>query len=111
MPGSLRTSGVMAHPGTGRLGLAFAARDTPRNLRKMLCVSAVCRAGTLWAAEGSISLPGLRGLRLDLDKNLLILARQICVAADSRNEDRETYDHVMARVQQRDCISSKRVYA
>ena len=99
---SVVNAGVLGHPVTGALVVAFTTRGGTAklvNLRARPRASIVVRAGWNWAAaEGPAEIAGpedrLPGVH---PEGLRVLLRDVFTAAGGTHDDWPTYDRVMAQ--------------
>ena len=97
---SLVNAGVLSHPTTGEVVLAFVTygRVKLANLRVRPQVTATFRSGWRWATvEGHAQIAGPEDPQSWLDaEGLRLLLRAVFVAAGGQHEDWNEYDRVMA---------------
>ena len=97
---SLVNAGVLSHPTTGEVVLAFVTygRVKLANLRVRPQVTATFRNGWRWATvEGHAQIAGPEDPQSWLDaEGLRLLLRAVFVAAGGQHEDWNEYDRVMA---------------
>jgi PPOX class probable F420-dependent enzyme len=97
---SLVNAGVLPHPVTGELGLAFVTygRVKLANLRARPQLAATFRNGWRWGTvEGHAQLAGPDDPQPWLDpERLRLLLREVFVAAGGEHGDWAEYDRVMA---------------
>jgi PPOX class probable F420-dependent enzyme len=102
--GSPRTSvvnaGVMPHPATGQLVVAFVSGGSARRLADLRAdpsISVVIRVSWEWAtAEGTAELIGPDDPHPDVDdERLRVLLREVFTAAGGTHGDWDEYDRVM----------------
>jgi PPOX class probable F420-dependent enzyme len=97
---SLINAGVLTHPATGQLSLAFVTygRVKLANLRSRPQLAVTFRDGWRWATvEGTAELAGPDDPRPWLtDDGLRVLLRDVFTAAGGTHDDWNEYDRVMA---------------
>jgi len=98
---SVVNAGVMAHPASGKRGVAFVARGGAlklRHLRRDPRITVVARSGWQWAAvEGTADLAGPDDPHPDVDAEAIPeLLRDVFRAAGGTHDDWAEYDRVMA---------------
>jgi PPOX class probable F420-dependent enzyme len=114
---SVVNAGVLKHPVTGILVVAFTTRGGTAklaNLRARPRATVVVRAGWEWAsAEGPAEIAGPDELLPGFDPDALPgLLRDVFTAAGGTHDDWPTYDRVMAEERRAAVmISPKRVYS
>jgi PPOX class probable F420-dependent enzyme len=97
---SVVNAGVLPHPTTGDLVVAFVAAGATRklaNLRADPTIAVVVRAGWRWASvEGQAQLIGPDDPHPEVDaERLRVLLRDVFSAAGGTHDDWDTYDRVM----------------
>jgi PPOX class probable F420-dependent enzyme len=98
---SVVNAGVLSHPLTGALVIAFTTRDGAAkltNLRARPRATIVVRSGWQWAAaEGLAEIAGPADALPGFDPaGLPTLLRDVFIAAGGTHDDWPTYDRVMA---------------
>jgi PPOX class probable F420-dependent enzyme len=114
---SVVNAGVLGHPVTGALVVAFTTQaGTAKlvNLRSRPRASIVVRAGWEWAAaEGPVQIAGPDDPLPGVDpEGLRVLLRDVFTAAGGTHDDWPTYDRVMAEERRAVVmITPERVYS
>jgi PPOX class probable F420-dependent enzyme len=113
---SLVNAGVLAHPITGELSVAFVTYGAAklRNLRARPNLAVTFRSGWAWATvEGRAELIGPDDANPHVDaERLRVILRDIFVAAGGEHDDWDAYDRTM--VEQRRVavfVSPTRIYS
>jgi PPOX class probable F420-dependent enzyme len=114
---SVVNAGVLPHPLTGDLAVAFVTAGGSRklaNLRADPTTSVVIRAGWQWAAaEGDAELMGPDDPSAEVDdERLRLLLQEIFRAAGGTHDDWDAYDRTM-REERRTAVlvAARRVYS